>query len=111
MRGVTTPSRQSRSESTIVTSAYQSRGDELDARKRRYVYAMSARVVLFGLCVLFLRNVLWALIPAMLLSMLLPWFAVVLANGGRKRPEMGVVYHHEASPLTAIGPGRTIDGD
>ena len=108
---MTTPARTQRTPSTIVTSAYLSRPEELDARKKRYVYAMSARVLLFALSVLFLRKILWALIPAMLLSMLLPWFAVVLANGGRKRPEMGEVYHPDVEPMPVLGPGRTIDAD
>ncbi len=98
-------------QTTIVTSAYQSRGDELDERRRRYVIAMSGRVVLVALSVLFLRGHLWFLIPAMGVSAILPYFAVVLANGGRKRPEMGETYTHEATPVTAIGAGRTIDSD
>lgn len=108
---MTTPGTRRRSEPQIVTSAYESLSDELDARKKRYVYAMSGRVVLVALSVLFLRGRLWALIPAMFLSAVLPYFAVVLANGGRKKPEMGAAYIHEATPVPAIGPGRTIDSD
>jgi hypothetical protein len=98
-------------QSTIVTQAYQSRGEEIDARKKRYVYAMSGRVVLIAVSVLLLRTHLWALLPAMLFSAVLPWFAVVLSNGGRKTPEMADRYDHQPEPMTPIAAGRTIDGD
>lgn len=94
-----------------MTSAYQSRGQELDERRKRYVYAMSGRVLLIALSVLFLRGHLWLLLPAMLLSAVLPYIAVVLANGGRKRPEMGQAYVPDTPPVAAIDAGRTIDSD
>ncbi len=109
---MTTPTRQPRREDpVVVTSAYQSRGDELDARKKRYVYAMSGRVVLFTVSVLFFRSHLWVLVPAMVLSMVLPYVAVVLANGGRKRPEMAERYIHRHDAVPALPPSRTIDAD
>lgn len=98
-------------ESIVVTSAYRSRGEEIDARRTRYVWAMSGRVVLIALSVLFLRGHLWLLLPATFLSAVLPYFAVVVANGGRKKPEMGDAYVHDATPVPAVGPGRTIDAD
>ena len=98
-------------QSTIVTQAYQSRSDEIDDRKKRYVWSMSLRVVLVAVSALLLRTHLWALLPAMLLSAVLPYFAVVLANGGRKKPEMADRYDHQPEPLTPIAAGRTIDGD
>lgn len=110
---MTTPTSRARrgEESVIVTSAYQSRGEELDQRRRRYVYAMSGRVVLIALSVLLLRGHLWLLLPAMLLSAVLPYIAVVFANGGRKTPEMGQAYVPDTPPVAAIGPGPTIDSD
>lgn len=99
-----------------VTSAYQSRADELDARRRRYLITMSARVVLFAVSILFFLHTPWLLYPSMVVSMFLPYVAVVLANGGRRKPPAHDAYVHDApalgaSPMVAIGPGRTIDAD
>jgi hypothetical protein len=99
-----------------VTSAYQSRSEELDARRNRYLWAMGSRVVLFAVTIAFFRGTPWLLYPSMAVSMFLPYVAVVLANGGRKKPEVGDVYVHdvtplEPTPLIPLGPGRVIDSD
>ena len=103
-----------------VTSAYQSRNEELDARRRRYMITMGGRVVLFTISIVFFVHTPWLLYPSMAVSMVLPYVAVVFANGGRKKPVSHDAYVHEAEPMAAIGAGtrrsdaghgRTIDAD
>jgi hypothetical protein len=62
----------------VVTTAGQSRREELRRREIRYVLTMSVRVVLFILAVTLFHGVLrWI---ATFLSLVLPWLAVVVAN-------------------------------
>lgn len=100
-----------RPEPVVVTSAYQSRDDERDTRKQRYLVTMLARIVLIGVSVAFLRPWPWALYPAMLLATVLPYFAVVLANGSNRKAGKVEQFQHVDEPRTAIGSGRTIDSD
>lgn len=100
-----------RPEPAVVTSAFQSRDEERDARKQRYLITMLVRIVLIGVSVAFLRPWPWALYPAMLLATLLPYVAVVLANGSNRKAGNIDQFQHVDEPRTAIGPGRTIDSD
>lgn len=100
-----------RPEPVVVTSAYQSRDDERDSRRKRYAITMLSRLVLIGISVAFLRPWPWALYPAMLLATVLPYVAVVLANGSnRKAGQVSRFDHHDE--VAAISSGhRTIDPD
>jgi hypothetical protein len=95
----------------VVTSAFQSRDDERDARKRRYLVTMLVRIVLIGVSVAFLRPWPWALYPAMLLATVLPYFAVVLANGSNRKAGNVEPFEHPGQTPAAISSGRTIDAD
>ena len=62
----------------VITSAAQSRREELRRRELRYVLTMAVRVVAFILAVILFHGVLrWV---AVFLALVLPWLAVVIAN-------------------------------
>lgn len=62
----------------VVTTAAQSRREELRRRELKYVLTMSVRVVCFILAATLFHGVLrWI---AMFLALVLPWLAVVVAN-------------------------------
>jgi hypothetical protein len=62
----------------VITTAAQSRREELRRRELRYVLTMSVRVVAFILAVTLFHGVLrWI---AVFLALVLPWLAVVIAN-------------------------------
>ena len=103
--------RQRRPEPVVVTSAAQSRDEERETRKQRYLITMLVRIVLIGVSVAFLRPWPWALYPAMLLATFLPYVAVVLANGSNRKAGGVDQFEHVDEARTAIGTGRTIDAD
>jgi len=79
-----------RDQAHLVTEARQSRSEEISQRERRYLALMSIRVICFVLTVvLFLHHAGWlALIPAAG-AILLPYFAVVVANSRRSPAASG----------------------
>ena len=97
---------------TVVTTAGQSRREELRRRELKYVLTMAVRVVLFVLAATLFHGVLrWI---AMLLSLVLPWLAVVVANA--PMPATG----SRPNPVTPRGPAslppardheRVVDGE
>jgi DUF3099 family protein len=78
------PGSRSRS-AQLVTEARRPRSEDIAYRERRYLIMMAVRVVCFGLAlVLFTQGAGWlAAIPAVG-AIVLPYFAVVFANGGRE---------------------------
>jgi hypothetical protein len=63
-----------------ITSATRSQSDDISGRQRRYVISMAIRTVCFLLAVLSMGHwFMWAFLAA---SVFLPYFAVVVANGG-----------------------------
>ena len=91
--------RSQRDQAYVVTEAPQSRADELGQRERRYLTMMGIRVVCFVVSVvLFLNHVGWlALIPAVG-AILLPYFAVVVANSRRPTSGSGFRPYEPALP-------------
>jgi len=69
----------------VVTQARRSLSDDVAYRQRRYLLMMSIRTVCFVIAVLlFINHFGWlAAIPAVG-AIFIPYFAVVLANGGRE---------------------------
>ncbi|HEV2371173.1 MAG TPA: DUF3099 domain-containing protein [Streptosporangiaceae bacterium] len=104
----------------LVTEARRSRSEDISYRERRYLIMMGIRVVCFGLAMLlFVRGAGWvAAIPAVA-AIVIPYFAVVFANGGREpdrtrrfrpyEPNLPVPYspHQQATPGPA---GEPTDG-
>ena len=98
-----------------VTAAARSHSDDIALRERRYVTMQMGRVV----CVL-LAVIVPAPLPVTLLlfagAVFLPWFGVVMANGGPPREtarEHAMVEHGSLDePVRlAIEPGRVVDAE
>ncbi|QHC01949.1 DUF3099 domain-containing protein [Epidermidibacterium keratini] len=66
----------------LVTSAPQSREEEFAARKRRYVLTMASRAILLVVALLCATVSIWLAIGVGIISAILPWIAVVMANEG-----------------------------
>ena len=83
----------------LITSAGQSRRDEIRHRERRYVMTMMVRVVLFIVAVVALRG--WARLPGVVAAICIPWLAVLYANAGPIRSRSGCpsLYTRDTSAL------------
>ena len=106
----------------LVTEARKPRSEDIAYRERRYLIMMAFRVGCFVLTVgLFAAGAGWpAAIPAVG-ALVIPYFAVVFANGGREpsstrgfrayEPNLPIRYsspgHH--APGSAPGPGQQGD--
>lgn len=64
-----------------ITGANASLSDDLRTRQRRYLWSMAVRTIAFIAAVALLHG--WARWVGVLLAVVLPWFAVVVANLGR----------------------------
>lgn len=69
-------------DAVLITTARRSPRDELEARQRRYLITMGVRVVAFIASIVLFRG--WLRAVAVVLSITLPWIAVVMANAGTK---------------------------
>ncbi len=69
-----------------ITGAQRSLGDDIRSRQRRYAISMAIRTLCFVLAVVTSGWLRWAMIAG---AVALPYFAVVVANGGRE-PEQGL---------------------
>lgn len=91
----------------LITSAAPSYEDQLAARRRRYALVMSMRIPCIVLAVLFAK-VWWLALALILLSVPLPWMAVLIAND---RPPRKAEKPHRLSPskpaLTAAAENRS----
>ena len=69
----------------MVTQARRSLSDDINFRQRRYLQMMGVRAVCFVIAiVMFVNHLGWlAAIPAVG-AIFIPYFAVVIANGGRE---------------------------
>jgi len=68
-----------------VTQAQRSRSDDINYRQRRYLLMMAIRAVLFVIAVLmFVNHLGWLVVIPAVGAIFIPYFAVVLANGGRE---------------------------
>ncbi|MDX3658753.1 DUF3099 domain-containing protein [Streptomyces sp. ID05-26A] len=63
----------------LITSAAPSYEEQLAARRRRYALMMSLRIPCVVLAVLFAK-IWWLALALILLSVPLPWMAVLIAN-------------------------------
>lgn len=64
-----------------VTNARSPLSADQAGRNRRYLISMSIRVLCFVLCIIFTGWLRWAFFVG---ALVLPWFAVVIANAGRE---------------------------
>jgi Protein of unknown function (DUF3099) len=69
----------------MVTQARRSLSDDISFRQRRYLLMMGIRAVCFVIAVvMFINHLGWlAAVPA-IAAIFIPYFAVVIANGGRE---------------------------
>jgi Flp pilus assembly protein TadB len=72
-----------RDEPILVTTAPISARDERRTRERRYLITMAVRIVAFVVAIVFATG--WIRVIAVILALVLPWVAVVLANAGPTR--------------------------
>jgi DUF3099 family protein len=69
----------------LVTQAQRSRSDDIAYRQRRYLWMMGIRAVCFGIAVLmFVNHLGWLTAIPAVGAIIIPYFAVVFANGGRE---------------------------
>ena len=67
-----------------ITTAPQNASAEIDARQRRYAIAMTIRTLCFVFAVVFSGVLRWVLVG---LAVVLPYFAVVMANRVNRRAQ------------------------
>lgn len=85
-----------------ITGARRGVRDDVDSRTRRYLVSMGVRTVCFVLAVVTDGWLRWVLIAA---AVMLPYLAVVFANGGRERVE-----HLPGSGNSQVEDRRAIGG-
>lgn len=96
----------------LITDAQQSRIDEHNARRRRYVLTMGLRIVCLIGAALAYRTV-WLMAILVALSVVLPWMAVLMANDRPPNKAARVSRFGHPAPDRALEsgrPGRTIEG-
>jgi Protein of unknown function (DUF3099) len=77
--------RQHRDQVQVVTEARRSKSDDISYRERRYLIMMAIRVVCFIVAfLLFINHFGWLTAIPAVGAIIIPYFAVVLANGGRE---------------------------
>jgi hypothetical protein len=101
---------QRRDQVQVVTQARRSKSDDIRHRERRYLLMMSIRVVCFvAAFLLFINHAGWLTAIPAVGAIVIPYFAVVLANGGRE-PNAGPGFREYQPRLPArfdppAGPG------
>lgn len=83
-----------RAEPVLITDAPMSPDDEFAARKRRYTVMMAMRVPFMVLAAVFYDTP-WLAVTLLLLSIPLPWMAVLIANDRLPRKAAPVNRHRE----------------
>ncbi|CAO5187308.1 hypothetical protein FAIPA1_620011 [Frankia sp. AiPs1] len=101
--------------SVLITSAGRSRQSDIHRRELRYLASMAFRVVCFLLAVLVFHG--WLRYLGVGVAVVLPWVAVVVANGGptpeRDKPELfdPVRVVEEAPPALEAAAHQVVDSD
>ena len=101
-----------RDTAVLVTEAARPRSEDIAYRERRYLIMMAIRVVCFVLTImLFASGAGWlAAIPAVG-AIVIPYFAVVFANGGREPTSTrGFRAYEPKLPERYSGPGEPAPG-
>jgi Protein of unknown function (DUF3099) len=86
----------------MVTQARRSLSDDIAYRQRRYLLMMGIRSVCFVIAVvLFINHFGWLTAIPAVAAILIPYFAVVFANGGREPDNTrGFMEYHPNVPVT-----------
>jgi hypothetical protein len=100
----------------LITSATLPRQEEIRRRQRRYVVSMLFRALCFVLAVVVFDGL--ARFVAVVVAVILPWVAVIVANGGpppeKSRPSLLAERAPAAEPAPRpVEPGRhpVVDGE
>jgi hypothetical protein len=95
----------------LITTAPKSPQQERRERERRYLLTMGARIVCFVLAIV-LFGVGWRWVAAFAVagSLILPWVAVVVANGGPKRGTVAAPSLYAGRQARELEPGDPDDG-
>ncbi len=99
----------------MVTQARRSLSDDIAYRQRRYLLMMGIRSVCFVIAVvLFINHFGWLTAIPAVGAILIPYFAVVFANGGREPDNTrGFMEYHPSVPATrdSSGPSEANGGN
>ncbi len=101
-----------RADPIVITAAEPSYDDQLAARRKRYMLTMSMRIPLL-IAATVLYHHLWISIPLLLISIPLPWVAVLLANDRPARKQAKKVVPGVINYERALPPGirEIVDGE
>jgi hypothetical protein len=93
----------------LITAAEPSHDDQHAARKRKYITMMAMRLPCFALALIF-YNVWWLALGFLLLSVPLPWIAVLIANDRPPRKAEEVSRYQREPRAIEGGDHQVIDG-
>ncbi len=94
-----------RVEAAVITQVEPSYDEQLSARRKRYMLTMSMRIPLLIAATVFYHH-LWISIPLLLISIPLPWMAVLIANDRPPRNRVKKVVPGVINYERALPPGR-----
>jgi len=102
-----------RSGAHLVTEAQRSRSEDIRYRERRYLIMMAIRVVCFVIAVVvFAKGGGWLTAIPAVGAIVIPYFAVVFANGGREPSSTkGFRAYEPNMPAPYRPPGTAADRD
>ncbi len=103
-----------RDQAHLVTDARQSRSDEIGQRERRYLVMMGVRVVCFVVTVvMFVNHAGWLTVIPAAGAIVIPYFAVVVANSRNQLGGSGFRAFEPRLPERYVPPedGRNKDGN
>ena len=90
----------------LVTQAHRSLSDDIAYRQRRYLITMGIRTVCFVIAVvMFVNHLGWLVAIPAVGAILIPYFAVVFANGGREPDNTRGFMEYQPNLPAARGPG------
>nr|WP_042180976.1 DUF3099 domain-containing protein [Kibdelosporangium sp. MJ126-NF4]CEL14722.1 hypothetical protein [Kibdelosporangium sp. MJ126-NF4]CTQ96648.1 hypothetical protein [Kibdelosporangium sp. MJ126-NF4] len=86
----------------LITEAAPSFDDQHAARKRKYILMMSLRLPCLFLALIFAQVSWWAALGFLVLSIPLPWAAVLIANDRPPRKSERVNRHQQGEPSAQL---------
>jgi hypothetical protein len=97
----------------MVTQARRSLSDDIAYRQRRYLLMMGIRAVCFVIAVvMFINHLGWLVAIPAFGAIIIPYFAVVFANGGREPDNTrGFMEYEPNLPTTRERPRPASDGN
>jgi hypothetical protein len=97
----------------VVTQARRSLSDDIAYRQRRYLLMMGIRAGCFVIAVvMFINHLGWLTAIPAVGAIVIPYFAVVFANGGREPDNTrGFMEYRPNLPTTRERPGPAPDGN